>query len=576
MKTALFLFLVSAGILARVSAASFTVTSTKSAGAGTLRQAIDDANANPGPDIIRFNIAGTGVKRIALPSAAPLPDITDAVTIDATTQPGYAGTPLVELDCGGNDQTSGLTILSGHSVVRGLAIGNKGNFASANLMFGIALLGGGSNVIEGCHLGVTAAGAVNFGGIGNASGGVLISNSAGNVIGGLTATARNIIAGNAGDGVVIGGIGASNNVVRGNYIGLGSDGATVLINAGSAGVVVTDQAANNVIGGTEAGARNVITGNSEDCVLIQNGATGTRVMGNYLGLRADGSAQKTGKPPLTGAGVRVKEAPGTVVGGAAPGAGNVISANDVGVSITGLSSSGTRVQGNFIGTDPAGVAAIPNSLGVSILSSDCQIGGTEAGAGNLISGNLNNGVNLGAGSGGSVVQSNFIGTDVTGRAALGNGQSGKDSGAVAVSSANNLIGGASLGAGNLISGNKSRGVQFINTTASDDRLQGNFIGLDITGTNALGNASHGVELLGAAYLTIGGTNAGEGNVIGANGGAGIRIAATLGGIGLASSNTVIVGNLLGLALPPSASGASSAARLASLRPAGTPPSPDRS
>lgn len=106
----------------------------------------------------------------------------------------------------------------------------------------------------------------------------------------------------------------------------------------------------------------------------------------------------------------------------------------------------------------------------------------------------------------------------TGRLALGNGKAGTDAAGVAVSSAEILIGGSEPGAGNLIPGNKSRGVQFINTTAVNDRLQGNFIGLDRTGTNALGNALHGVELLGAAHLTIGGTNTGEGNVIAANGG----------------------------------------------------------
>ena len=572
MKTTLLIGLLSAALLPRLSAATFTVTSLKSGGIGTLREAIDAANANPGPDVIAFNLAGAGVKKITLSSSAPLPDITDPVTIDATTQPGYAGTPLVELDCAQNDQTSGLTITAGHSVVRGLAIGNKGSFASANLMYGIALLGGGTNKIEGCYLGVKATGTNKFGNIGNASGGVLISNSVANVIGGLTAAARNVIAGNAGNGVVIGGAGASNNVVLGNYIGLGSDGVTLLSHSGSAGVLVTSGAAGNTIGGVEPGSRNVITEVSIDCILIQNGATGTRVWGNYLGLRADGSSRLPVGNLSFGAGVRVFEAPGNNVGGTADGEGNVIGGNDLGIGIIGAASAGTRVQGNFIGTDPTGTTAIPNGPGVFVRARDCLIGGSAAGAGNLISGNLNHGVNVSADADGSRVQGNFIGTDVTGRLALGNGRTGTDAAGVAVSSADILIGGGEPGAGNLISGNKSRGVQFINTTAVNDRLQGNFIGLDLTGTNALGNASDGVQLLGAARLIIGGTNVGEGNVIAANGGAGIRLSATFGGFGLASSNNLIVGNVLGLALPPSVAGAGPArvARPAAPRLAGPP------
>src|SRR5438876_296122 len=85
----------------RVLFASFVVTTTADAGAGSLRQAISDANAAPGVDDISFNIPGTGVQTINL--ASPLPTVTDVVTIDGTTQPGYqpdpnaAATPVIEL-----------------------------------------------------------------------------------------------------------------------------------------------------------------------------------------------------------------------------------------------------------------------------------------------------------------------------------------------------------------------------------------------------------------------------------------------------------------------------------------------
>src|SRR5262245_585011 len=73
----------------------FTVTSAADAGAGSLRQAILDANAHAGADTIRFQIS-SGAPTIAVATA--LPNITDVVTIDGTTQSGYAGTPLVVLD----------------------------------------------------------------------------------------------------------------------------------------------------------------------------------------------------------------------------------------------------------------------------------------------------------------------------------------------------------------------------------------------------------------------------------------------------------------------------------------------
>ena len=99
------------------------VTNDNNHGAGSLREAIINANATLGADTITFNIPGPGVKVISLLTA--LPDITEQVVIDATTQPGYAGTPLIELDgTGAGGSASGLVIKAGGSTVRGLAIGN--------------------------------------------------------------------------------------------------------------------------------------------------------------------------------------------------------------------------------------------------------------------------------------------------------------------------------------------------------------------------------------------------------------------------------------------------------------------
>src|SRR5262249_18160277 len=101
-------------------AATFTVTNTNDSGTGSLRQAILDANANPGLDTITFAI-GSGPRTIA--PLSPLPTITDRVVIDGTTQPGYAGAPLIELSgANAGSGADGLSITAGGSTVVALVI----------------------------------------------------------------------------------------------------------------------------------------------------------------------------------------------------------------------------------------------------------------------------------------------------------------------------------------------------------------------------------------------------------------------------------------------------------------------
>src|SRR5262245_9133330 len=153
---------------AAASATTYTVTSTTDSGAGSLRQAITDANANGGTDTIAFNIAGSGVHTIEVPTA--LPTITSPVIIDGTTQPGYAGAPLIELH-GAN--SNAIWITAGSSTLRGLIMNG---FSQA-----IGLQSGGGNVIEGCYIGTDATGTLAPFPSGH---GIRILSSDGNVIGG--------------------------------------------------------------------------------------------------------------------------------------------------------------------------------------------------------------------------------------------------------------------------------------------------------------------------------------------------------------------------------------------------------
>src|SRR5262245_6866446 len=179
----------------RLLLATFPVTSTADSGNGSLRQAILSAESTPGADTISFSI-GSGPQTIRLSS--PLPQINDSVTIDGTTQPGYAGTPLIELNGStAGAGANGLTISAGNSTVRGLAI--RG-FAGS----GIVLDTNGGDVIQGNFIGTNAAGTV----LANGGSGVLISGVGNNTVGGTTAAARNVISGNSGAGVTITGAAA--------------------------------------------------------------------------------------------------------------------------------------------------------------------------------------------------------------------------------------------------------------------------------------------------------------------------------------------------------------------------------
>lgn len=200
----------------RVLPAPFVVMSAADSGPNTLRAAITSANANPGLDTISFQIPGAGLQPIALLSA--LPTITDPVIIDATTQPGYAGSPLVQLDgTSAGNTANGLFITGGGSTVKGLGIVHFGSY-------GILLRTLGNNVIVANTIGTDPTGTQP---LGNGFDGIHIGvGSSGNQVGGPGALA-NVIAFNANSGVGVFGATTLANSIRGNSIhdniGLGID-----------------------------------------------------------------------------------------------------------------------------------------------------------------------------------------------------------------------------------------------------------------------------------------------------------------------------------------------------------------
>ncbi|HET6771315.1 MAG TPA: CSLREA domain-containing protein [Actinomycetota bacterium] len=213
-----------------------------------------------------------------------------------------------------------------------------------------------------------------------------------------------------------------------------------------------------------------------------------------------------------------------------------------GIDITG---NGNRIEGNLIGTNAAGSAAGPGNLGsgVHVQGSDNIIGGSTAGARNVISANAENGVRIaGPNAGGNHVEGNYIGINAAGTASLGNSQNGVSITSVASGAAHdNVVGGASAALRNVISGNGQNGVRIFPAPTfappTGNLVQGNFIGSGADGTGDIGNGQAGVRIDGSSVgNSVGGTVAGAGNLISGNAFDGVRI------LGDATTKNAILGN----------------------------------
>jgi titin len=351
-----------------------------------------------------------------------------------------------------------------------------------------------------------------------------------NTIGGTTPSAGNLISGNGRWGVLLA---SNNNVLEKNLIGTNTASAPGLGNALDG---ILCEGANNTLGGTAANAGNVISGNSRFGVFLPgSSATGNVIQQNAIGSTLGGTAALAN----TYDGVALfGGALNNTIGGTAAGAGNIISGNGrFGVYLNGSGTSNNLVQGNLIGLNHAGTAALGNTFdGVAFLegASANTLGGTTPSAGNLISGNGRWGVLLATNN--NVLESNLIGTNTASAPGLGNALDG-----ILCEGANNTLGGTAANAGNVISGNSRFGVFLPGSSATGNVIQQNAIGTTLGGTAALANTYDGVALFGGALNnTIGGTAAGAGNVLSGNG----RFGVYLNGSG--TSNNLVPGNLIGL------------------------------
>jgi CSLREA domain-containing protein len=236
----------------------------------TLRAAIQEANAFPGTDTIQFAI-GSGPKTISLTST--LPPVTQPVTIDGWTQPGFSGSPTIDINGSGQ---GGLVIAGGGTVVRGFVLRN---FSSHVLVLTV----GDGNVVAGNYFGLTLSGVSPSP---NSAYAIVVTNSSNNRIGGTAAVQRNVIAKSMGTGDG-GGIvlhAGAGNVVQGNLIGTDVNGTIAQPNVAS-GITIVDSSS-NVIGGPQPGATNVISGNRGAAVRIAGTSNDNVVQGNLIGVNS--------------------------------------------------------------------------------------------------------------------------------------------------------------------------------------------------------------------------------------------------------------------------------------------------
>jgi hypothetical protein len=396
-------------IAPRVFAAgnTYTVTNTNDSGPGSFRQAILDANSNPGADTIAFNIPGSGIHTI-FPQTT-LPAITGSVVIDGYSQPGakantkIVGTDavlLIELD-GSQDSTQfgdGLDLSAGNCTVRGLVINSFPQFG-----INIAFQNPGQNTIAGNYIGTDPTGMQKKG---NASTAIFVNQSWNNRIGGTTPADRNVLSGNGsnlanGPGVEIDGTSntlAQNSLIQGNYIGVNAAGDAAIPNFG--GGILLDYVGTTTIGGSAPSSRNVISGNTGPGIYTIQ-ASSNSIVGNYIGTDATG----TKAVPNTGSGVRSTASINSFIGSSNQGEGNLISGN-AGDGIwfedsNAGSSDGNKVQNNLIGTAADGASLLPNGGNGIFLEKGANnaIGLINQGAGNIIMFNQGTGVFLGASAG---------------------------------------------------------------------------------------------------------------------------------------------------------------------------------
>lgn len=535
----------------------------------TLRAAIEEASALPGPDTVLIDATVTAY--VLLLGALEISDngtvvttTADPVIIDGTLNE-YASDVLVVTSDSNDISFVTVRNAGGHGIrVEGAynRIGGSDTDRPTRVVgcgrqdqaaFGILITGNGAhhNIVRATFVGVDGNSTIEAG---NASGLGMLMGSSHNHIGGPFA-GRNVISGNTADGIVIGS-GSFGNTVDGNIIGPDITGSQGPGNGG-AGIRITDRAVHNSVGTADAGYRNLISLNSKAGIIISGEGTDSNVVsGNYIGC--DFSSDL---PLGNRIGVWIDNgARFTRVGGTDSTARNIISGNlGDGIRISGSATSDHAIIGNFIGTERFGIGRVGNGRGfdggsgvhITDGAHANRIGGGEADR-NVICNNFLAGVTIeGRGTRRNKVVGNYIGVNVYGASSLSNA-----TGVVIRDGADyNDVGGTVDSEGNVISSNRGApfpygaGVVVLGPQADHNRIRGNRIGTDATGTRNRYNSTAGIIVgHGAVGTVIGGSLPAERNTISANGEESEMTANRAAGIhifGYGTDSTQILNNFIG-------------------------------
>jgi len=506
-------------------AATFTVNDTGDAGDATpdgtcdgctLREAIEEANANgndPTLDTINFdNTAGNFDGVAANATIAP------TIGLDGLGEPvavagGNCGTAGAPKPCVGLDAANAgnpFSVSAANVAISGVAI--FGN-ASSTGVFG----GAGSSGLEVTNMW--------FGlqldeSVGEFNRGILLQD-AGAQIGGTAAADRNVFAESVSEHIRV--QGPDNSKIQGNYFGTEPDGTNIGATTPTAVKVFTqggEVPTGTVIGGEDTGAAtscdsacNLFANTSLNAIdLTDSGATGpageTNVEGNYFGLSVSGSAQLG---TSAGNGVAVGDADDVTVGGAGSGFRNYLGTYPGGGIGTGSGALDLIVRNNFVGLNDAGTARIGDGGSVTVGAT------TDAPAvsDNRIAADASTfTVALNVGASNSSVTGNVVGIG-TGGQNVGGAEI-----AINIGGADNTVGGAGAGEGNVV-GNTDGGISV--GGGDGNTVAGNRIGTDATETQAHPITNTGINVNGPDDNTIGGDTAAEENVIENVGGDAIKI-----------------------------------------------------
>lgn len=489
------------GSPARADAA---VTNLADSGPGSLRAAIEAANAAPAGFTITFAVAGR------IPLASALPEIRNAVTIDGTTAPGYAGAPVVQIDNNGNP---GLQFASAArtSVLNGLSITGA---SGAGVTISSAVMS-----VVGNYIGLTPAGAA----AGNGGDGILLTEgSTDNQIGAngaeVSGAFSNVISGNVGSGIRL--LGSTENTIQANRIGTDPTGTTAVPNQGD-GITLDRKSRSNLIGGTvftdsatgetnnPTGSKgtvtpvfvvpplgNLVSGNATNGIRIAGGSGKNTLNGNFVGTTADGDdglgngangvlVVDSNKTTLQGC--RFQNEPFVYY--------NIMSDN----GRNGLrihNSDDTTVQANFFGVGANNTALLGNAKNGILVdgdSADTQVGGVIP-LGNVSADNGANGIAVKGKASGFTTFNTFGGL-----LAFKGAAANADNGLLITAT-----GGDQLVRTNVFSGNDGNGIELAGR-ATGVTIDPNIVGLNTKGNGFLSNGGSGVVVTDKAHHnTIGG------------------------------------------------------------------------